>query len=59
MQPVFEDNTSYIKPNKCSCGCYRHCGHSCLTDDCDCNECNCANCKDNEMDQIWQKRKEQ
>ena len=46
MEPVFDDNTAYVKPNKCSCGCYRHCGHSCLTDDCDCTECNCPKCKD-------------
>ena len=50
MELVFDDNTAYIKPNKCSCGCHRHCGHSCLTDDCDCNECLCPNCKDNQGD---------
>ncbi len=50
MKPVFDDNTSYIKPSLCNCGCYKHCGHSCLTDDCDCNECQCPECKDNERD---------
>ena len=29
----------------CSCGCGRHCGNSCMTDDCDCNECLCPDCK--------------
>jgi hypothetical protein len=47
MEPIFDDNTAYIKFEKCSCGCYKHCGFSCLTDDCDCNECLCTNCKDN------------
>ena len=28
----------------CSCGCGKHCGHSCMTDDCDCNECRCPEC---------------
>ena len=28
----------------CSCGCGQHCGNSCMTDDCDCNECRCSKC---------------
>jgi hypothetical protein len=31
----------------CSCACGQHCGHSCMTDDCDCNECRCIECLDN------------
>ena len=31
---------------KCKCGCEQHCGHSCLTEDCDCTECNCKQCQD-------------
>jgi len=30
MNRIFEDNTAYIKPEKCTCNCFRHCGHSCL-----------------------------
>ena len=43
-----EDNdTSYqrLKP-KCSCWCTGHCGSSCMTDGCDCNECQCDDCLD-------------
>lgn len=50
MKPIFDDNTSYIVNKPCSCGCYKHCGSSCHTDDCDCNECQCPDCKDNEGD---------
>jgi len=41
-----QDDTTYqrLKSN-CGCGCYAHCGHSCLTDDCDCNECRCPECR--------------
>jgi hypothetical protein len=28
----------------CNCGCGKHCGNSCMTDDCDCNECHCPDC---------------
>jgi hypothetical protein len=37
---------SYRVPKElgCSCGCGQHCGISCMTDDCDCNECRCPEC---------------
>ena len=44
-----EDNSSY-KPYKnlgCTCRCGKHCGHSCMTDDCDCVECQCFDCREN------------
>ena len=28
----------------CGCGCEKHCGHSCLSEDCDCTECDCRSC---------------
>jgi hypothetical protein len=43
-----EDNdTSYqrLQP-KCPCWCTQHCGFSCMTDGCDCNECSCFECVD-------------
>lgn len=46
MWHIFEDKTAYVKQSNCNCGCHRHCGHSCLTDDCDCNECRCSQCLD-------------
>lgn len=45
MENFVDDNEAYfrLKP-KCSCGCYAHCSHSCMTDDCDCTECGCPSC---------------
>ena len=34
----------------CACGCGPHCGHSCMTDDCDCTECDCYECKSGQSD---------
>jgi len=47
MENFVDDNDAYfrLKP-KCSCGCYAHCNHSCMTDDCDCTECSCSSCLD-------------
>jgi hypothetical protein len=47
MENFVDDNEAYfrLKP-KCPCGCYAHCGHSCMTDDCDCTECGCPTCTD-------------
>jgi hypothetical protein len=28
----------------CPCWCGKHCGNSCMTDGCDCNECGCFEC---------------
>jgi hypothetical protein len=46
MSNILKDIEEYmrLKPG-CLCGCGTHCGHSCLTDDCDCNECLCYDCK--------------
>jgi hypothetical protein len=43
-----EDNdTTYqrLKP-KCTCWCTAHCGFSCMTDGCDCPDCECLDCVD-------------
>lgn len=29
----------------CVCGCGTHCGISCMTDGCECTECDCHECK--------------
>jgi hypothetical protein len=29
----------------CGCRCNKHCGYSCMTDGCDCTECNCLDCR--------------
>jgi hypothetical protein len=49
MENIIDDNEAYfrLKP-KCSCGCMAHCGHSCMTDDCDCFECACPRCAQEE-----------
>ena len=50
MSDLNENQNSY-KPYKnlgCTCGCGKHCGHSCMTDDCDCTECNCYDCRQKE-----------
>ncbi len=39
------DRYQPLKPS-CHCGCYQHCGWSCMTDDCDCTECTCVDCED-------------
>ena len=31
---------------KCKCGCEPHCNHSCLTEGCDCIECECNKCEE-------------
>lgn len=50
MENFVDDNEAYqrLKP-KCPCDCYAHCGHSCMTDDCDCFECGCPSCQDKLM----------
>lgn len=50
MENFIDDNEVYqrLKPN-CKCRCNAHCGHSCMTDDCDCTECKCMNCQDNNI----------
>jgi hypothetical protein len=40
---------------KCKCACEQHCGHSCLTEDCDCTECNCKKCEDKDKNKNIQK----
>jgi len=40
---------------KCKCACEQHCGHSCLTEDCDCTECNCKQCQDKDKNKNIQK----
>lgn len=47
MENFVDDNDAYfrLKP-KCPCGCYAHCNHSCMTDDCECTECGCPTCTD-------------
>lgn len=51
MENFIDDNEAYqrLKP-RCTCGCTAHCGHSCMTDDCDCFECQCFGCKEIESD---------
>lgn len=47
MENYIDDNEAYYRLKKlgCPCGCGPHCGHSCMTDDCDCTECDCLECK--------------
>jgi len=48
MDNFIDDNDVYYRLKaaaKCSCGCTKHCGFSCMTDGCDCYECQCINCK--------------
>ena len=46
-----DNNETYFRLlSKCRCGCTKHCGHSCMTDDCDCFECTCPNCKEQETE---------
>lgn len=49
MENFIDDNEAYFKLKaKCRCDCTQHCGHSCMTDDCDCTECSCPNCAQTE-----------
>jgi len=56
MENYIDDNEAYYRlkeMSKCKdCGCAAHCGHSCMTDDCDCFECGCPMCKEQESIQI-------
>lgn len=47
MENFIDDIEAYqrLRPS-CPCGCGSHCGHSCMTDDCDCTECGCPSCMD-------------
>ena len=56
MENFIDDNEAYqrLLP-KCSCSCTAHCGNSCMTDDCDCFECACPQCKEQELIQIGPK----
>ena len=47
MENFIDDNMAYarLKP-ACICGCVKHCGLSCMTDDCDCFECACPMCRE-------------
>ena len=47
MENFIDDNETYqrLKPS-CQCGCFKHCGLSCMTDGCDCFECRCAMCRE-------------
>jgi hypothetical protein len=47
MENYIDDPEAYQRlKTLCRCGCYAHCGHSCMTDDCDCNECACPVCRE-------------
>jgi hypothetical protein len=49
MEQYMDDYNSYKRytnAKKCKCGCHAHCGHSCMTDDCDCTDCECESCLD-------------
>jgi len=51
MENFIDDNTAYQRlKTSCKCGCSAHCGHSCMTDDCDCFECDCFGCKEIDSD---------
>lgn len=44
-----DENQGSYKPYSnlgCTCSCGKHCGHSCMTDGCDCTECNCFDCQE-------------
>lgn len=51
MEQYMDDYHSYKRytASHCKCSCYAHCGHSCMTDDCDCNECLCLECEDRHL----------
>lgn len=42
----FESYKRFTSKTHCKCGCYAHCGHSCMTDDCECTDCQCTECED-------------
>lgn len=45
MESYMDDYETYKRYRQnCKCGCFKHCGFSCQTDDCDCFECNCPEC---------------
>jgi hypothetical protein len=47
MESYMDDYESYKRYNRnCTCGCYKHCGFSCMTDDCECTDCECPDCVD-------------
>lgn len=47
MENYIDDYEAYMRlKSSCPCGCGSHCGHSCMTDDCDCTECGCVKCQD-------------
>jgi hypothetical protein len=47
MEDYMDDFESYKKFKLlCRCRCDKHCGFSCMTDDCDCTECNCLTCQE-------------
>lgn len=51
MENIIDDNDAYFRlrsMQKCSCVCTKHCGFSCMTDGCDCFECECVACKKTE-----------
>ena len=51
MNNFIDDNDAYYRLKatiKCNCGCTKHCGLSCMTDDCDCYECQCPSCNKKE-----------
>lgn len=51
MENIIDDNDAYFRLRsivKCNCGCTKHCGLSCMTDGCDCYECECVTCKKTE-----------
>lgn len=49
-EPYMDDYGDYKRYKEvggnCTCGCFRHCGFSCMTDDCDCTDCECYECVD-------------
>jgi len=50
MENFIDDNTAYMRLRPpCTCRCFAHCGISCMTDDCDCTECQCDSCKEKDL----------
>jgi hypothetical protein len=51
MDNIIDDNDAYYRLKsaiKCTCSCTKHCGFSCMTDGCDCYECQCVTCNKTE-----------
>lgn len=47
MEKYMDDYESYKRYKRnCTCACYKHCGFSCMTDDCECTDCECPDCMD-------------